>query len=506
MAFPYLIQDYVNSLDDDISNASAYWTEKHESDSLRQVITSEINSFRRFANRVISEGKVHDPALWQSAIAYLTYLEGDNKNALAELEKADKMQGTSRMKDNIRAIRFLIESDTSDYHQTSFDKYALKELKWLIEKAQSEPSFFDYSYSSNKRNHYSDVLLRIAYFHLTPNYMKAGRFATGAAITGMTQELEDVTFHGLKHTNNQMADPEHRDTYQNAPDFSSQLFCLLDTADVKDVIAYQNLLAAPEKGKELEQYATSFCYKNTDYYNDIIGTKYLRAEQFNEAREYFKKVSLRYLSSMNVAPYMHASNTFPLWFDWQAKKTLKRQRYVVSKFVANPKITFCDNMIALLQRLSHSTSNVEKSNICYDLANRYLQASHYGNCWAYTNYSWTTWMNWPDSLSHSLGLPWKEKYAAAAKSYLNKSMQFNASTDNKVRCLFALASMCYESTWRISDYDYNRQRSYYEYKPKSEQAQYFQQLYALRSTPSFTKYGLSRCDNLKSYIDWRRKN
>src|SRR5574344_140849 len=491
VAFPYLIQDYVNSVDNDLHTADYY---SDNSDSVRQAAKVEMKSFRTFVKGVLKENKVLNPALWKSAAAYFAYLLDDSKTALKELDEAEAMKGTDRMKENIRVLRFFVKSDDSGF-DASFDAYALKELKWLMGKVKSEPSYLDYGSWSrySVRNHYSDALERIVYYHLTPGYLKSGRFNTGAVLTGMTTEFISMNFRGNKRSSQYLS--EWKEGYYSE-DYSNKIFELLDSADVKDVVSYKELLETPAKGNELEQTAISYCRRDMNYYNDLIGTKYLRTEDFAKAGEYLGKLDLPFVSASPISPYLHSDNSYPMWYAWKAHKALDKFRFVETALTINPKLVFSKRMLALQQQLSSATDNKVKAQINYEMAKRYFQASQNGYCWAYLHYRWTI-----DSTYRADN--YKEKYIEHAEVCLQNSMQQNPSVSNKVNCLFALASLA-DTPWRTSEYDWKKGKDVYIYHPEGSQAKIFAQLYELRSSKEFAVQELSRCDNLKSYMDHHR--
>ncbi len=485
VAFPYLIQDYVNSVDNDLHPVWEYDT----SDSLLTVVRSEIKEFRDFAQQVIKEGKVKTPALWKSASGYFAYLLDDSETAIKELDEAAAMEGTDRMKDNIRVLRFFVKSKSSHY-DASFDNYALNELKWIMDKVKAERSYIDYSWYA-VRNHYSDVLERIVYYNLTPGYVKAGKFSTGAALSDMGVEFVDLNYRKNKRPLKNVGWSEGYYTQ----DYSNRIFTLLDTADVKDVVAYKELLESPAKGSELEQYALSFCHHDINYYNDIIGTKYLRIEDFAKASEYLSKVTPSFLSSIPISSYLHADSSYPIWYAWRNRKLVDKQRYVETQLTVNPKLLFSNEMMALQNKLKLATDDKEKAAVNYELAKKYMQATQKGYCWSYLHYGWSV-----DSAFCATN--YKEKYIEHAEMCLKSSMQLDPSVGNRVNCLFALAYLAEDSPWRTYVYNETIGKDVPLYHPESKQVEIFSELYKLRSNKEFELQGLSRCDNLKSYLGY----
>ena len=488
VAFPYLIQDYVNALDNDLHPV---WSDDKEADSLRNVVMTEMKEFRSFAKQVIDEGKIQQPALWKSASAYFAYLLGDNKSAISELDEANSLQGTPRMKENIRILRFFVKSKNVE-SSSSFDNYALSELRWLISKAKNESKANDFSYY-NRRNHYSDALQRIVLFNLTPSYLKAGKFSTAAALTGMENEFINLDFRQNKRALKYKGDWKEGYYYG---DYNDYYFSLLDSADVKDVAAYKELLSHPDKGTDLQQFAISHCYQDMNYYNELIGTKYIRIEDYAKAIEYLKPVSLQFISAMNISPYLHAESSYPLWYAWKQRKVLDKKRFVKTPLTVNPKLIYCNSMLALQQRLTLATNEKERADINYQMAKKYTQLTVDGYCWAYINYGWSVMSrDGNDYVAHSI-----KYFADRAKSCLETSMKLNKSISNQVNCLFALASVVQNSPWRTWEYDTNKMKDVVRYHPSSIQANYFAQLNSYRNASYFVQQGFSRCDNLKSYM------
>lgn len=341
VAFPYLIQDYVNSIDNDLH---PIWDYDTTTDSIKKAVICEMKEFRAFAKQVINEGKIQHPALWLSASAYFACLLNENQTAINELNEAKKLKGTNRMKDNIRVLQLFVESKASN-NTKDFDSYVQKELQWLINKAQTEPTYNDYIDNYLKRNHYSDALQRIVLYNLTSSYLKAGKFNTAAALTGMATDLMNIKIGRMKRPT-QYIKNWTEGYYQQ--DYANKYFALLDSANVEDVVAYTALLAHPEQGSELEQYALSYCYKNMNYYNELIGTKYIRIEAYDKAITYLKPVSTQFIWAMNIAPHLHANSSTPLWYSWRQNKTSSKKIHYTMHSTENPKLIFWRSQVQAL--------------------------------------------------------------------------------------------------------------------------------------------------------------
>jgi hypothetical protein len=510
VAFPYLIQDYMNSMDNNtLLNTDRYYEDKAKVAAEQTAYAKELNDFSAFAEHVIAQNKTKCPILWKSAAGYADYLNGNNVQAEKKLEEATKLSGTTAMVDNLRALRFLVRAAKGNY-TNDFETYALQEIKWLMQQMATEPTYTDWY---EFRNHYADVLYRVVYGQIVPKYLQENKFSTAAALVGMTDEYVHHTLNKEKHgweMSSKVSDAQNHqisalmnpaekqksetrtedENYFNG-DYSSRIFELLDSADVADVVAYKELLDNPEEGTDLEKYAIGYCQKNQDFYNELIGTKYLRMEQFSKAQSWLSKVNISYIAGMNIAPYLQRNPNQPLWFDFLKRGQLKAARYVTATITTNPKLTFAVEMSQLAKQKAETTNATALAEICYQMAVRYAQASRIGDCWAYLSYAWSV-----DTASTYFFRP--THYTDVATNLLEQSIKSDQSDMNRTRCLFAMAALS-PKPWKCQEYDKDWNLVDVLYKNEL-QGRCFASLSNLKDKSAFNTYGLNRCDNLKMYL------
>lgn len=486
VAFPYLLQDYVNGMDGDWSenkssrslscynNRECRWL-----DSISLSLNNEMTLFRSFATRVIKDEKTDNPALWLSASAYLAYLQGKSVEAVRLLDEASLMNGATRIKDNIRTIRFLVCSDEQpeQLSATAFRTYVLSELKWLVEKMRTEPLYEDFF----ERSHYIDALQRIVYYHLVPRYQKSGDFLTASLLTGMVTELTDG------HSQMNQRNSASKSSYQYNMDYSNRFFALLDTSAIESVRKTISVIRGTGYGDALQLYAASHCYNQAAYLNELLGTKYLREGKFQEALPFFKAVPLSFISKMNVAPYLALRNpSVPLWFRKQPVDWEELDKKVTLK--VNPKADFCQEMLRLEHDYRHAPDSVNKAEIGYQLAVRYYQASSLGQCWALSHYGWSAGGNYL-----SAG---QEHFVEKARNLLIDALRQDDRLAVKARNAYALAFLT-PDRWRTWTWENFKETA--SYHPQSEQAVYYKILKPLIGT-DVDVYGLGHCDELMDYI------
>jgi hypothetical protein len=90
--------------------------------------------------------------------------------------------------------------------------------------------------------------------------------------------------------------------YANYYDFSNHYFRILDNAPISSLTAYESLL---KNGSDpLEKFLCQRAYRNDDYLNDLIGTRYLREMKYDEALTYLERISSQYQACLNTSSYM----------------------------------------------------------------------------------------------------------------------------------------------------------------------------------------------------------
>ena len=75
----------------------------------------------------------------------------------------------------------------------------------------------------------------------------------------------------------------------NSYDYRNHFFELIDAMDLYTALDYYNNLTA--SNTEFDLFLNERGYTDDNYLNDIIGTKYLRCQEYDDALEYLGKVS-----------------------------------------------------------------------------------------------------------------------------------------------------------------------------------------------------------------------
>lgn len=417
LGLSYLLQDFVNNAQERFDNRAL------EDKTLLESCESDIETLLSLADKATNNSNLEDPAMWYVVKSMLYYLKGQKDFAIREIDKAMMAKGTKTSKDNARALRLLIYTCTRE----NLDKeFVLKELKWLDSKAEKE---------KDKAIYFLNVKDRIVDQELKP-YFKSHSFNLYIALNELSDKLS-------YKRNVLLYSQGESGPYSLNYSAYSEYFSVLDSLSAEQTEAYVKFIKAGEKDG-LEQYITSGSLYEENFFNDLIGTKYLSQGRFDKALVYLDKVPLSFVNTQAISYYM-AKRDFEkeAWFvrqyvpeDWEQmekKRTLK----------SNPKIEFCKRMIELDKRFTRQTDLSEKQSTAYEIATIVFQASYYGQCWFLSDYSY--------SVYRLKNKPFQSDFVALCRKYLQFAAQ---SKDKKMRakCLYALASICKEP-WAEREYD-----------------------------------------------------
>ena len=451
----YLVQDFVNNVQESIDTDDPEWIKNIDH---VQIKAGEAMQFVEFAEKAAANSAVSDQCLWKTAAALTTYLLGNRKQAAQAIEQAMKLNGAQRTKDNARCVRLLVLAGDPGVK----GKFLRTEMEWLDAKVAAEGKD-DYCFT-NARD-------RILHQSLIERYQRTGNQEMVLAV----QSLGD--FHN------------EESEYWNTR-YSSDFNIVLDSMDASQLKKFYSFISSSRKDP-LESYVTGKVYKDANYYNDMIGTKLLAQNSFEEAIPYFEKIPLSFFCGQNISYY--AANR-----DWTVPRWLKRQCMPEGdndgpnsgKLNENKKLKFCREMLDLKSRHDLAANGPERNKLAYQLAVRYQQASLRGDCWYLTGYGW--------SVDGEL-MPWQANFEKLAADYLSEN---KTVSDFKLRTesIYALAYLAYDGPWAESSYDWQTEQTNYDPRPGTHQFKALTELsqFARQNASRMPAY-VTKCDVLKEF-------
>ena len=438
----YLVQDFVNNTQESYdcmfddggtllpAKGDSTCTDWLQDIGARVVYQPDAEEFIAFARGVVKAGKTRNPCLWQSAIGCIEHQLGRYAEAKADLKASLTMAGTPRMKDNARAI-YAVNSVYVEPTTSQYDAWLAGELQWLEEMNRR-----DMRDTVSLYQHYREVEDRLVYHGLVHKYSREGN--TNMVISLLSMMHETDPYNSKKYRERANGTNEWEQMNQ---DYSGDCFDALQKLSPEQTIDYLEYLYERPTDR-LAQYAWEHSYRDPNYFNDLIGTKYLARGRFAEAIPYLKKVSLKFLNTQNIVPYVRAcSYDVERWFGRQ--ETTEEAFRVKEPLTTNKKLDYCRKMMELQSLHRNMRKSEKRRELAYRLATMYYQATYDGDCWWLTQYGWS-------SMQDSV-LTGNKDFMEDAAILLDEAAK--AKTFGlKQKALYASAFVCYEP-WRKQGWD-----------------------------------------------------
>ena len=332
-ALIFLVQDYVNMFQENIDGEDS-----GRPFDFQEIEESEAKEFIQFANQIADKKASKTPLMWKTAAAIMTYYIGDVEGAKKLAAQTSNLEGTQRMKDVARVIRFFLSTKREKY-SSSKAAYYLSEFQWLDKMAEND-DFFE-----NAKN-------RIIHQNLLP-------------------ANENTNFYTLIATT----------------DYSTSNILELKIPELE---SYLNYITDIKKLDNFEKYLLTKTRVSKEEVIEKLGTRYLGEMNFDKAEEYLSKVPLSYYQQTALNLYMSLRDyTKERWSepqDW-IDDWSDNNGGLLSE---NQKLKFCKEMKALTALFNKSTGNA-RSETAMKLATYCTQASRWGNCWYLLEYGWSVY-------------------------------------------------------------------------------------------------------------------
>lgn len=350
----------------------------------------------------------NDPAPWLYTASFLKNQMGQPYVALNILERAEKCNASTFLKESIRVLRILIEAQIYPCNK-AYESKLLNDLKWLDNKIQSnitervkEETASIYSLKFCHSYYYwNDMMRKLVLGTVCPRMIEAGKaplalLLANYADSRLMMTVNQIEIYGEEGQTYFIGLDEYRKSskYFNSFDFSNHYFRVLDTALLNYLIQYESLLKSPSTA--IEKFLQARGYVDYDYLNDIIGTRYIRELKYSKAVEYLSKVSDGYQKRLNTSVYMDFDP-----FEIKSHNVKTSSTY---------KLDFARKMV----NYEHSVQNGTDDDIKGEaLINMGLGIrSSFMSCWALTHYSKSEYNPW-----------FEDKYTLDKIAYANSLME-----------------------------------------------------------------------------------
>lgn len=438
---PFLLKDFVNNAQEavDVQGDGMAFGKLF----IRNIQRQEALQMCELATQVVREGKSPVPVMWQNAKAWLEYMFGKQKQGVADILAAEKLEGTERMKDNTRILTFYMTAADRQ------DDYIAGELEWLTSK-------------SEYGNIYYAALQRTTRQVLEPRYAKRP-----VELMALLNILRDYEF-----------------------------LCYIDTTKAETLQRYVDYARTPA-ATALDRFLKPRQRVPSQHtLNDLLGTKHLRLCQWDEAVKWLSQVPLSYYNDKGYAVYAyHRRYDVEPWMKRQWLKEGLEYGDQKWQLKSNPKIDFAREM-KRLEDEQNVLTGMALQQCYYDQAVRYAQAHFAGDCWFL--------MRDGKSLGDTVRCN-ETDLAARAVSLLRKASQ-TTDFSLKERSLFALSYVyLHPSPWYSMEWDNSLSDTHRVLHPQSSQYKAFAALTVLeKQNATQTSSYVSRCDEYKQFRKWNK--
>lgn len=274
------------------------------------------------ARQAIANPKVKNKAMWRYAAACILDYKGQPKEALAMLKGTPNGGGDAFLRRSTRALTLYLRAKTEKIDQKFVD-YSVGEARWLAKEMKKEWNMLSDSLK-NEISHircwqwicgydelYSYNVMRRIF--LTDSIGLAWRMAEAGYGVRALQLANLADNYIIKLSDNHVIDSCRRfgqweeaswgyyyKAYEseNYHDYCNGLFALADRMGAKTIEDYLHRLKHP-KGTT-DRWFNSRGYTSKDYWEDIVGTHYLREQNYAKAAQHLKEVSPEYQRLMNI--------------------------------------------------------------------------------------------------------------------------------------------------------------------------------------------------------------
>lgn len=316
-------------------------------------------------------------AQWYYTEAFLHDLLGDSFKASSVLRYAEAAGGDPFIKGSVKILRMYLDAKNLPF-DASYKAKLTRDLRWLcsmiennIDNPDANTDEAVYRMHANISHYYwNDMLRKIALGYICPKLLEQGDNVLALHLSNVA----DNFFISFNDSIKEERYPQAYSYWGNYHDFSDNFFRLMDSLDIKDLRAYVASLESPRT--PLERLLGERSYKDMDYLNDIVGTRYLREFNYPEAVSWLSKVSASYQERLNVRKYMRR-----LPFEYEMTKSATE--------IPNYKLSFAKEMVRLeniVYSYEHSMGATADEAGAAMVRMSIGMNSSYNYCWALTHY------------------------------------------------------------------------------------------------------------------------
>lgn len=440
--------------------------DNNAADSIYNESEKEAKEILSFFIKLSQNNSLNNRGLYGVAAAYTAYMLKDTKQAKELLAAAEKMNLSSKVKDQWMLTNLLVTINEKQTIDAGFEEQLFPSIQWLQSKAAK-----DEEWKKFYRNLFTELL--------ATRYRQQKNKLREALCLG---NAETIMF------NRSAADEGY---YYGAGEALTFVRSSMNSKEAEELFA---LIQSANKTK-WETYLVGNISFSKDNVIDMAGTAYLRVHDYANAEKWLSKVSPAYYKKEPFQTYLAGNPFADLIYDTHAPTKQDNIKYTKLSFVQKLKA---------LQQQTVKGSDEEKAKAFYQMANGFYQMSYWGNSWLLVDYGWRG--NDGLTAKQKPGT-WEYDYYGVfkAEEYYLKAKELTKDLNFKARCVW-MASKCTQKQNIIPTYEAfsNNYDKYDEavtlYAKTIRKNKYFSAFVKEYGNTAFYKEAFNSCVYLKDYV------
>jgi hypothetical protein len=246
--------------------------------------------------------------------------------------------------------------------------------------------------------------------------------------------------------------------------YSDYFFYIDDAYSLSEIrLVYEDLLRPTAGKSSFDTWKKSYLLMQKDRLADLIGTKYIRLNQFDKALDYFEQVNDTLWKS-NEYPYKTFLDANPFYTNFYQEHQRSK-----ADSIHFTKTTMVREFLRLRSCYDRSKGDL-KAKYAFYMGNFCFNLTQYGNSWLMRRYAWSNYFiatNFPDQFEYY--------QCNLAKSYYMKAYKNAKKKEFKALCL-RMAGRC--EKYRINANSQYNPDSEYGYKEIAYEGNYDDWIFA----------------------------
>jgi len=413
-----------------------------------------IEQLKAFGKQLAAENKYPEPTLGILVAAYLAWMEGDITGGSATLKALYGQKLKPRFEDQKQIVQLLLTAQSIQKYNRVNEGILLPSLQWLDKKVKAEAKSDSImaGWEGFKPSPFANAERDFYQYILAPVYLKQ----------------QDTTMAALAFANT-----PSEGFWQSS----------LHSVNVRTIVRWK-IVSPPNP--YVSFLMSRISWLKPDFYNELLGTTYLREHQYNRAINAFKRVEPKVIDSVNADtkadPFIELINDYP-------------KVYTYGKGKGYNKLQFAEAMAALQQKLKTDPANA--ASYYYKIATGLYNTSHYGNAWYLISYSWSD-----QDFCHPTGNYYDADHIRAlnAEEYFLIARRFCKTEEFKAKCTY-MAAKCRQKQAIQPEYgapNFDELNKIFEQQLRGNDL--FTDLKTNYKKTAFYKKALSECSYLKDFI------